>query len=163
MKFRVTFEFDSSREAVAFLQGIDGSAAVEAEREEPTVTISSTEPVRKIKSDPVVTRMYAKTPAKRKATQKATETGAESGGSHTAEEASTAGQATTLKDETPVSEADTQAVAAKALNDLYAKQGLEVSKDVLARHGVKRFGDLKPEQYTDFVAMCKAAMESGKV
>lgn len=146
MKFRVTFEFDSSREAVAFLQGIDGAAAVEAEREEPTVTISSPEPVRNIKPD-------TKTQAKRKAIQKAPEPKAEE-------------PETPVVPEGPaedVTEPVTHDVAAKALNDLYAAQGLEVSKDVLARHGVKRFGDLKPEQYKDFVAMCKAAMESGKV
>lgn len=142
MKFRVTFEFDSSREAVAFLQGIDGEKAVEAEREQPTVTISSPEPAREIKPD-------TKTQAKRKAIQKAA-----------------APQETPVVPQSPaedVREPITQDAAVKALNDLYAAQGLEVSKDVLARHGVKRFGDLKPEQYGAFKAMCDQVMVDGKV
>ncbi len=136
MKFRVTFEFDSAREAVGFLQGIDGEKAVEAEREQPTVTVSE-----------APAKVTKKAPAKVKAVAKPEPDEAPP----------------EVKPEPEATEAVDKDTAAAALNDLYAKHGLEVSKDVLGRFGVRRFGDLKPEQYGAFKAMCDQVMIDGKV
>jgi hypothetical protein len=50
-----------------------------------------------------------------------------------------------------------------AMSELIAKHGLSLTKDALSRFGAKKFGDLKPEQYTDFVVLVRTAIETGRV
>lgn len=51
----------------------------------------------------------------------------------------------------------------KALDRLFDAKGLEVARGVMARFGVKRGRELKPEQYSDFVKKCDAVVAGGEV
>lgn len=51
----------------------------------------------------------------------------------------------------------------KALDKLFDAKGIEVARGVMARFGVKRGRELKPEQYSDFVTKCEEVVAGGEV
>lgn len=57
----------------------------------------------------------------------------------------------------------TQEACQQALEGVFNKHGAQLAMDLLARHGVKRVRELKPEQFTDFVKMSAEALEKGVV
>lgn len=67
--------------------------------------------------------------------------------------------------ETPTGPAQTPKTedVQKALEGVFNKHGAQVAMNLLARFGVKRLRDLKPEQGADFIAFAAEAEKTGQV
>lgn len=53
--------------------------------------------------------------------------------------------------------------ARTALGALNSKHGLVMAKGALSRFGCQRISEVKPEQFADFIALCKKGVETGEV
>lgn len=57
----------------------------------------------------------------------------------------------------------TDADAQAAIEKLFEKKGLEVSRQVLSRFGVQKLKDLKPEKYAEFIDLAEKVIAGAEV